>query len=96
MEKQEFEKLSKDLFSLLGNLLQRFADVHNEFRNGDCKIETEYHANKDYWTINCCFKYCNSKYEDCVVFYLNEDFNSDEVIQDFDKIYIKAKLLLKS
>ena len=86
----------KDLLNAVGELLKRFAKAYSEFRNNDCDIQIEYHAGKDYYTIDCTFRSGNSEYKDCVVFYLNEDFNSTEIIEDFDKIYAKAKTLLKS
>lgn len=88
--------MKNEHFEFIGELLKRFATAYKTYRNNDCDIELEYHSGKEYWTINCKFQYCNSKYEDCVVFYLNEDsFDPQEILKDFDEILNKGKLILK-
>lgn len=88
--------MKKEHFEFIGELLKRIATAYKTYRNNDCDIEIEHHGGKDYWTINCKLKYCNSKYEDCVVFYLNEeDFNPTEILENFDKILYKAKTILE-
>lgn len=87
--------MKKEHIEFLGELIKKFAIAYKTYRNNDCDIEIEHHAGKDYWTINCKFQYCNSKYEDCVVFYLTEDdFNATEILENFDTILGKAKLVL--
>ena len=87
--------MKKEHLEFLGELIKKIAIAYKTYRNNDCNIEIEHHTGKDYWTINCQFRYCNSKYEDCVVFYLTEDdFDPTEILKDFDTILGKAKLLL--
>lgn len=86
------EKIHLDF---IADILKRFATAYNTYRNNDCNIELEHHPGKDYWTINCKFQYCNSKYEDCVVFYLDKDsFDAEKILEDFDEILRKGKLIL--
>jgi len=60
----------------------------------DVTINIERHHSKDYWTVDFKFSYCNSKYSDCVVFYLDEDnFKPGEVFTEMETIHKKWKLL---
>lgn len=87
--------MKKEQFDFMGELLKRIIAAYNAYGK-DCDIQMEYHSNKDYWTINIKLIYCNSKYEDCVVMYLNEDsFEPEEILSDFDKIISKARIIFE-
>lgn len=39
--------------------------------------------------------YCNSKYEDCILFYTNDTFSLEDIENDFNNVISKAEYLLK-
>lgn len=85
--------ITKEDLEFVFELSKKIADTHNEYRNNDCSIKLEHHGGKDYWTIDFILKSGNSVYEDCIVFYLMDDFDAEEILTDFDKILRKAKVL---
>jgi len=76
------------------DLLIRIAKTQDY--SGLDSLKLNHHSGKDYWTIDFVFSSGNSKYTDCVVFYLKEDsFKEEEIFADFDEILAKANPFLK-
>lgn len=50
---------------------------------------------KDYYYLKVTLEYCNSKYEDTIVFYSWDRFNWNEFLQELENIFNKWQLLLK-
>jgi len=87
--------MTKENIEFLGELLKRITGTYN-MGLITSNVSLEFHSGKDYWTIDCSFKYCNSEYKDCVVFYTDKDhFEPASILEDFDTIVVKAKQILK-
>jgi hypothetical protein len=79
----------------LMNILNKIKEISAKFTMNDFKINMSYHSNKDYYTIDLVFSYCNSEYKDCIVIYneVSDDFSEKEILEELDKIYKRACLI---
>lgn len=84
--------MNKEQIEFIGELINRVDELNNLDRSSKSYIEIKESDNwKDYWCIDINFESVNSKYQDTIVFYENEDewdthFNSKEILEEFDKI----------
>ena len=84
--------VNKKIFELLWEFFKKIDDIRQEDL---CeKIKLTYHGNKDYYDIAFKFRNGNSKYEDCVIIYCNEDFDKAAVLEEIGLIVEKAKKFL--
>lgn len=83
--------MTNDQITFLGELITLLSDTRREFDK--FAFSLEHHPGKNYWTIDTQFERTNSKYTDCVVFYPDDSFNSEEIIKDLKAIIAKGRTM---
>lgn len=86
--------MTQENLIFFAELLKKVSFAHKEYRSFGCSIHMQHNEHKDYWTIDFEFNYGNSTYKTCILFYLAE-FDSKQILSEFDEVLRKASLLLK-
>ena len=75
------------------SLFEKINDLRGVWYDGrDAKIIMKESENGEpYWTIDIVFKAGNSKYEDCIIFHADDEFNYEEILSELDDIITKAR-----
>lgn len=86
--------MSSEQIIFLQELLKRIASCYN-MRTITVDISIGNNTGRGYFTIDLLFKTGNSNYGSCIICYHDpEDFKTDEILEEFDKIVEKAKMIL--